>query len=362
MKELYQHIKSNNSDWNPDADMLQKYFSGELNASDHYKVEKWISLDEFGDEIGDLQGSDSLGKIDWDHLKSIVSKSHFKDSTNISQTVAFILSSLGIIAFLFFAQTEVKHKVASPFTEDYVLNEIQTKKAIEIKAIKQTLSEHSESTVSLTEAIDFTPSVQDKKERLERKIIILPKIKSPKIHFVPRKLKIMENHPVKYILQFKVVDYFNQYLKERKPVEGLQSEYASTEEQQLIKKNAKQLSVDDVLQAGLEAFYIRDYYLAIHHFDKVLSHYPEDLNAKFYSALSCYKLKDYDRTIELLQAVAEDNINVFLQEAEWYLAKSHYKKGEIAQTINLLDIIIDSGGFYKKKAKEMKRQIKSSQY
>ena len=192
----------------------------------------------------------------------------------------------------------------SPFTQNYVLREIQTKEAIEINAIKQTLSEYSESTVSLNEAIAFTHNLQDKRERLERKIIILPKIKSSRIHFVTKKLKMMENNPVKYILQFKVVDYFNQYLKERKPIEGLQSEYASSEEQKLIKKNAKQLSIDDVMQAGLEAFYIRDFYLAIHHFDKVLSHYPKDLNAKFYSALSCYKLKDYDKTIELLQTVA----------------------------------------------------------
>jgi hypothetical protein len=40
MKELYQHINSNDSEWNPDIEMLQKYFSGELNASDHFKVEK----------------------------------------------------------------------------------------------------------------------------------------------------------------------------------------------------------------------------------------------------------------------------------------------------------------------------------
>ena len=114
MKELYQHINSNDSEWNPDIEMLQKYFSGELNASDHFKVEKQISLDEFDYKIGDLQGSESLGKIDWDELKTIANRNELDHSSKIGQAVAYtlllLLLLLGIIAFLFFANTKPVNK------------------------------------------------------------------------------------------------------------------------------------------------------------------------------------------------------------------------------------------------------------
>lgn len=358
MKDLYKHIESFDQDWNPDAEMLRKYFSGELNESDHYKVEKWISLDDFGDDIGDLKDSPELSIVDWGHLKEITSPI---TSKSINQAIAYIISSIGILAFLFFAQTGSPTHVESESAETYVIKEIQAKKAIEIQKIKATFNEFSNSTISLSQVADLKPvaEIHDNK-RLQKKIIMIPKKESPKIIFIPKRLKKVENHSVKYILQFKVVDYFNEYLSGREYLNGLQSEYASAQEQELLEKNAKTITVDDVLQAGLEAFYKRDYYLAIHHFDKILTHYPDDLNAKFYSALSCYKLKDYDTTIKLLQDVAENDINVFLQEAEWYLAKSHYKIGETNQTLNLLDIIIRSKGFYEKKAIDFRNEVMSN--
>lgn len=355
MKELYKHIESFDQEWNPDSDMLQKYFSGKLNEADHYKVEKWISLDEFGEEVGDLKDSKILSSIDWNHLKNF--KSSYA-SSKVSEMLAYILSSLGLIAFLFLANSSQNQHIVEETAETFIIKEIQAKKAIEIQKIKSTYKEFSESTISLSQAADIKPVKEvDKKERLQKKIIMISKLKPAKMIFIPKRLKKVENHSVKYILQFKVVDYFNEYLQKREYLSGLQSEYADPQEQELLEKNSKTISVDDVLQAGLEAFYKRDYYLAIHHFDKILIHYPEDLNAMFYSALSCYKLKDYDAAIKTLQEVAESDINVFLHEAEWYLAKSHYKKGEINQTLNLLDIIIRSKGFYMKKAEDFRNDI-----
>lgn len=355
MKELYQHIESFDEEWTPSPSMLESYFSGKLNATDLKKVEHWISLSEFGDEIGDLYQSDTLDKVDWNYLKE---KSTL-NSSSINQWVAYILSTLGLICFLIISNINTpKHTVN--LVEEYILEEIKPKQAIEIAAIKQTLSEFSSTTITLDDIEKMKiGNESETRERLERKIITIPRLINPKLRFIPKKINEGSNHPVKYILKFKVVDYFQEYLKEKETLRGLQSEYSSVQEQDLLNKNIKQVKVDDVLQAGLEAFYKRDYYLAIHHFDKILSHYPEDLNALFYSALSCYKLKDYTRTISKLQLVAENDINVFLQEAEWYLAKSHYKKGELNQSNNLLDIIIESDGFYKDKAIEMRKNTKS---
>ena len=69
-------------------------------------------MDEFDYEIGDLQGSESLGKIDWDELKTIANRNELDHSSKIGQAVAYtlLLLLLGIIAFLFFANTKPVNK------------------------------------------------------------------------------------------------------------------------------------------------------------------------------------------------------------------------------------------------------------
>ena len=106
---------------------------------------------------------------------------------------------------------------------------------------------------------------------------------------------------------------------------------------------------NDFLDKGLFKFKKEKYAEAIRVFDVILKQYPDDINAKFYKALSFYKLEKYRKAIKYFDFVINDKINIFDQEAEWSkalcLLETNRSEGK-----KLLQKIVDDAGFYSQKA------------
>lgn len=393
MKELYQHI--NNNDFSPSQEMLEAYFNGTISSENGRLVEEWISTSDFGDEIGDVFSSDIKSQINWNFAKGDSKTLWNKLKPNqgggdIGQFLAFLCSSVIILALIIGSNlksnkqqiSSVHKSIKEAFeiepkkeasniwvVENYLAPEIDIQDSIEKEQVKTSVSEYKDSPLSLFNVypkkeeeinthVDQTSS--KKKEILEKKIIIQPMISDTAIFFSKQQHTLIYNHDVKYLLQFKCVDYTQEYNKMQPILSGLEARkphFRSEQYPDMTDERVQEFSVDFLLKEGFKAFLKRNYKLAINKFNLVLEHYPEDLNAQFYKALSYYEMGHYNESVKILRRVAEADINVFNEESEWYLTQSHYKLGEIYETKNLLRLIISSNGYYSEKAKKMMKDI-----
>lgn len=91
---------------------------------------------------------------------------------------------------------------------------------------------------------------------------------------------------------------------------------------------------------------------AIVGFDQILRNHPEDQNAQFYKAMCYQHMNDCDRSIIMLNPVANDPGNPFMEDAMFYLARSYANTGNRTPAINLYNNIIQNNSNFRKQAKE----------
>lgn len=167
------------------------------------------------------------------------------------------------------------------------------------------------------------------------------------------------NSPVIYVLDLKITDYkkyYNQPLKVNTlrltgtPASQDQPGGIQEEEQPVI-------TADQVLREGLTAFRDGRYGRCITRFEQLLKNSPDDVNAKFYMAVSYTKLELYVKALPLLdQVLAADN-NAFHEEAAWYKVLALIGTGNAAAARVQLEKIAAVGGFYQQQAKEKLKQL-----
>ncbi|MEN0048732.1 MAG: tetratricopeptide repeat protein [Bacteroidota bacterium] len=113
---------------------------------------------------------------------------------------------------------------------------------------------------------------------------------------------------------------------------------------------------EDPLDTGITAYEAGNYEQAVNTF----SNFPDNDKAIYGLAQSQYQLENYSDAISNFQKViARSNPN-YLENAEWYLLLTYLKSEETGRAFDaLLEKIIDDGGFYAGKAKEMKGRLDS---
>ena len=390
MKELYEHI--NNNDFSPSKEMLEAYFKGQSSEAEERLIEEWISTSDFGDEVGDLYSSELKNSVNWEYAKGNTTELFTKIKSNNtgfdpSQFLAILCSSIIILSLVISSNlynntpkqkvdfTSIKKKFQ--VSDEWVINEymapaMDVTDSIDKVAVKETYEEFKDSPLSLFNSKNNAKKEEDilipeinssnKKERLERKLVIQPMINDTSIFFSKKRHTTIYNHPVKYILNFKCIDYSQEYSKLKPVFSGLEPQFEPhklrTETYpDMTEPVVVSFSVEEIMEEAFEAFALRNYKLAIHKFNLILDHYPNDLNAKFYKGLSYYEMGKYEEGIRFLKIVAQDDVNVFSEEAEWYLTKSHFKMGDVYIAVNLLNIIIDSNGYYAEHARRMLGEI-----
>lgn len=110
---------------------------------------------------------------------------------------------------------------------------------------------------------------------------------------------------------------------------------------------------NNLLSEAIEEFSKGNYKLSLLNFDQILSNYPTDANALFYSALSLYNLKKFSEAENRLDKLKANEFANFEEEANWYLLLAYKQQKKEAAFSSLRKIISEQHGFYADRALTM---------
>ncbi|MBC7864962.1 MAG: CDC27 family protein [Bacteroidia bacterium] len=171
----------------------------------------------------------------------------------------------------------------------------------------------------------------------------------------------LPNAPVVQIRNFRITNFTLYYRKNNMKFVinngGIDAQFpdvASYKANKLeMKEGTIKITADDVLLEAITSFESENYSACIESFDLLLKINKTDINALFYSGMCYYKLGNYSKAIEYLNAVIDDHNNIFDQESEYYKALSLIGNSEKAEAIEILKRIVIARGFYAERALEI---------
>lgn len=155
-----------------------------------------------------------------------------------------------------------------------------------------------------------------------------------------------------YINDLKIVDYRGLRKKKAEVQSGLPSEFESKSniENQNDDYIAEQPYID-FLSNALKLFNSNDYKGASKEFSIILSYFPDDANAIFYSGLAYFQMTDYVKAEKRFTQMVNHTFNTFYDESQWYLSQALIFSGKKKEAIDLLKKISEEDGFYSQRAK-----------
>jgi tetratricopeptide (TPR) repeat protein len=121
---------------------------------------------------------------------------------------------------------------------------------------------------------------------------------------------------------------------------------------------SQQAILNSDYSTAIEFYNIRDYRNAALYFSKVLSEDPKYMESTMLYGVSNFEIKDYTEAKQSFMKVIDDNDNLFLEDAKWYLALCYLKIQEPEKAADMLDQIKRSESIYKKDAALIMRKMK----
>jgi len=123
-------------------------------------------------------------------------------------------------------------------------------------------------------------------------------------------------------------------------------------------QRSAETKIDENLTQAQEYFESHDYKNAALYFSKVIESNPKDMSATLLNGISNYEDKKYPEAKQSLGKVIDDNKNMYIDQAQWYLALCYLQTDENEKAIRLLEIIRNEGGYYSRDAKKIIRNKK----
>jgi tetratricopeptide (TPR) repeat protein len=138
-------------------------------------------------------------------------------------------------------------------------------------------------------------------------------------------------------------EIINRYYKEYEPIS---------------RQRSLETIVNDNFTQALEFYESHDYKNAAFYFSKVVESNPKDMSANLLNGISNYEDKKYREAKQSFGKVIDDNNNLYVDQAEWYLALCYLQTDENDKAMKLFEIIRNEGGFYSKDAKKYIRKMR----
>lgn len=126
-----------------------------------------------------------------------------------------------------------------------------------------------------------------------------------------------------------------------------------TQEGDAKEKDFIEFSYMNYLGVTLRDFNRGEYKAALLGMDQILSIYPDDVNALFYSALCLYNLKQFNLCEQRLKVMDLAKFDNFDEEQKWYLLLCYKAQGKTQDFSDLKQEIIRANGFYAVKAESI---------
>jgi tetratricopeptide (TPR) repeat protein len=108
---------------------------------------------------------------------------------------------------------------------------------------------------------------------------------------------------------------------------------------------------------GLEYYNIHDYKNAALYFSKVLNVDPENIESTMFFGTSSFEVNNFPDAQRSFKKVIDNNNNLFMEDAEWYLALCYVRTNDIKRASAELKAIKNSKSIYSKNASKILRQI-----
>jgi tetratricopeptide (TPR) repeat protein len=110
--------------------------------------------------------------------------------------------------------------------------------------------------------------------------------------------------------------------------------------------------------AAMEYYTTHDYAMAAVLFSKVLKENPEDMESTLLYGVSNFEEKKYPVAEHSFNKVVDNNDNLFIDDARWYLALCYIQTNETEKAIGQLEVIGNSESSHKKDARKILRRIR----
>jgi tetratricopeptide (TPR) repeat protein len=135
------------------------------------------------------------------------------------------------------------------------------------------------------------------------------------------------------------------------------SRYYKTYEPPASQRSGQTVENPDFTLA-VEFYNTNDYANAALFFSKVVESNPKDMQSVLLNGVSNFEDKKYPEAKMSFSTVINDNNNLYIETAKWYLALCYIKTNEKDKAINQLKIITSEEGIYSKNAKKILRKLK----
>jgi tetratricopeptide (TPR) repeat protein len=109
---------------------------------------------------------------------------------------------------------------------------------------------------------------------------------------------------------------------------------------------------------ALEFYNTNDFANAALFFSKVVESNPKDMQSVLMKGVSNFEDKQYPEAKQSFTTVINDNNNLFIETAKWYLALCYIKTNDTVKAISQLQGISEEGGIYSKNARMILRKLK----
>jgi tetratricopeptide (TPR) repeat protein len=109
---------------------------------------------------------------------------------------------------------------------------------------------------------------------------------------------------------------------------------------------------------ALEFYNTNDFANAALFFSKVVESNPKDMQSVLLNGVSNFEDQKYPEAKISFSTVIEDNNNLFIETARWYLALCYIKTNETDKAISQLQAIKKEEGIYSKDARKILRKLK----
>lgn len=115
--------------------------------------------------------------------------------------------------------------------------------------------------------------------------------------------------------------------------------------------------VDRVFLSALQKYEEQDYEKAMMLFEQLLEVKENDMALNLYSGITYMEEEEYQNASTSFNSIIENNNNLFVEHAKWYLSLCYVITEDKENAIKLLDELVQEDSYYKKDARRILREI-----
>ena len=109
---------------------------------------------------------------------------------------------------------------------------------------------------------------------------------------------------------------------------------------------------------AVEYYKIHDYRNAAIYFSKVISNEPGNMHSTLLNGISNFEIQNYPEATNSFRKVINNNNNLYIDHAQWYLALCYIRTGDQVKAKEQLIEVEKSGSIYRKDARKILKRIK----